>query len=91
MFLTRREPGNGWALQKAKENLLNNYLVVGVTERLAEFVAVMEVVLPRFFKGATKRFILGMYVSFLFIVFIYSCFYLDLCVYNVTFSGAHST
>ncbi|XP_028394654.1 heparan sulfate 2-O-sulfotransferase 1-like [Dendronephthya gigantea] len=53
------EPGNAWALQKAKENLVNNYLVVGVTERLTEFVAVMEVVLPRFFKGATKRFILG--------------------------------
>ena len=56
-----REPGNAWALQKAKDNLVNNYLVVGVTERLTEFVAVMEVVLPRFFKGATKRFILGMY------------------------------
>ena len=55
-----REPGNAWALQRAKDNLVNNYLVVGVTERLTEFVAVMEVVLPRFFKGATKRFILGM-------------------------------
>ena len=57
-----REPGNAWALQRAKHNLVNNYLVVGVTERLTEFVAVMEVVLPRFFKGATKRFILGMYL-----------------------------
>lgn len=54
-----REPGNAWALQKAKDNLLQHYLVVGVTERLTEFVAVMEVVLPRFFKGATKRFVLG--------------------------------
>ena len=58
-----REPGNPWALEKAKENLVNQYLVVGVTERLTEFVAVMEVVLPRYFKGATKRFILGMYKS----------------------------
>ena len=60
LSLVCREPGSAWALEKAKENLVHNYLVVGVTERLTEFVAVMEVVLPRFFKGATKRFILGM-------------------------------
>lgn len=53
------KPGNEWALKKAKENLISNYLVVGVTERLTEFVAVMEAVLPRYFKGATKRFIVG--------------------------------
>ena len=52
--LSAREPGNQWALQKAKDNLVNNYLVVGVTERLTEFVEVMEAVLPRYFKGATK-------------------------------------
>ena len=61
MCIICREPGSAWALKKAKENLVNKYLVVGVTERLTEFVAVMEVILPRFFKGATKRFILGMY------------------------------
>lgn len=53
------EPGNQWALQKAKDNLVNNYLVVGVTERLTEFVEVMEAVLPRYFKGATKKFLAG--------------------------------
>lgn len=57
--LSAREPGNQWALQKAKDNLVNNYLVVGVTERLTEFVEVMEAVLPRYFKGATKKFLAG--------------------------------
>ena len=61
-FLLFREPGNAWALQKAKENLMNHYLVVGVTERLTEFVALMEVLLPRFFKGATKKFVIGRHI-----------------------------
>jgi heparan sulfate 2-O-sulfotransferase HS2ST1 len=56
-----REPGNKWALEMAKENVLRHYLVVGVTEELHDFVAVLEAVLPRFFTGAVKLFEQGMY------------------------------
>ncbi|XP_036354474.1 heparan sulfate 2-O-sulfotransferase 1-like [Octopus sinensis] len=45
-------PGYRWALEQAKYNLVNNYLVVGVTEELGDFVAILEATLPRFFKGA---------------------------------------
>ena len=54
-----RIPGNKWALEQAKRNLVNNYFVVGVTEELEDFVAVLEASLPRFFKGATEYFSLG--------------------------------
>ncbi|XP_061169795.1 heparan sulfate 2-O-sulfotransferase 1-like isoform X2 [Saccostrea echinata] len=50
------EPGNRWALEMAKENILRHYLVVGVTEELRDFVALLEAVLPRFFRGAVKLF-----------------------------------
>ncbi|XP_022320973.2 heparan sulfate 2-O-sulfotransferase 1-like isoform X1 [Crassostrea virginica] len=50
------EPGNKWALEMAKENVLRHYLLVGVTEELGDFVAVLEAVLPRFFRGAVKLF-----------------------------------
>ena len=52
-------PGSRWALDEAKHNLINNYLLVGVTEQMAEFVTLLEVVLPRFFTGATQLFING--------------------------------
>lgn len=55
-----REPGNKWALEMAKENVLRHYLLVGVTEELGDFVAVLEAVLPRFFRGAVKLFQEGM-------------------------------
>ncbi|GAB1597639.1 heparan sulfate 2-O-sulfotransferase 1-like [Argonauta hians] len=45
-------PGYRWALEQAKYNLVNNYLVVGITEELGDFVAILEATLPRFFKGA---------------------------------------
>lgn len=50
------QPGNRWALEQAKINLLSKYLLVGVTEQLQDFVDVLDVVLPRFFKGASKHF-----------------------------------
>jgi len=47
-------PGSQWALEMAKYNLVQNYLLVGVTEELGDFVAVLEAILPRFFGGATE-------------------------------------
>lgn len=52
-------PGNPWALAQAKHNLVNSYFVVGLTEELQDFVAVLEASIPRMFKGATKRFLTG--------------------------------
>lgn len=49
-----RMPGNEWALRKAKEHLISNYLVVGITEQMAEFIAVLEAMVPQFFQGASK-------------------------------------
>lgn len=51
------KPGNKWALEKAKSNLLNNYLLVGVTEQMEEFIAVLEYTLPRIFRGATEHYL----------------------------------
>ncbi|XP_064104936.1 heparan sulfate 2-O-sulfotransferase 1-like [Macrobrachium nipponense] len=45
-------PGSNWALEQAKFNLVHNYFLVGVTEELKDFVAMLEYSLPRFFKGA---------------------------------------
>ncbi|ESO92693.1 hypothetical protein LOTGIDRAFT_175663 [Lottia gigantea] len=47
-------PGSQWALEQAKQNLVHHYLVVGVTEELGDFIAVLEATLPRFFKGAVQ-------------------------------------
>ncbi|KAJ8311238.1 LOW QUALITY PROTEIN: hypothetical protein KUTeg_011195, partial [Tegillarca granosa] len=45
------KPGSQWALERAKYNLLHNYLIV---EELGDFIAVLEAALPRLFKGAVK-------------------------------------
>ncbi|XP_014260635.1 heparan sulfate 2-O-sulfotransferase 1 isoform X2 [Cimex lectularius] len=50
------EVGNNWALEEAKKNLLTRYLLVGVTEQLSDFVAVLEATLPTFFRGAVQHF-----------------------------------
>ncbi|KAL3870337.1 hypothetical protein ACJMK2_038411 [Sinanodonta woodiana] len=48
-----RNSGSRWALEEAKHNLVNNYFVVGITEELGDFIAILEATLPRFFRGAT--------------------------------------
>lgn len=57
ILLHCRKPGNKWALEQAKKNLLDHYLVVGVTEELLDFVSILEMTLPRIFKGATEHFL----------------------------------
>ncbi|XP_076652366.1 heparin sulfate O-sulfotransferase isoform X1 [Halictus rubicundus] len=51
------EIGNSWALEEAKRNLQKHYLLVGVTEELTEFIEILQLVLPRFFKGAYNSFL----------------------------------
>ena len=58
--VTFRIPGSEWALNKAKQNVLRHYLLVGVTEELEDFIVVLETVLPRFFKGASQLYKSGM-------------------------------
>jgi len=47
-------PGNDWALHQAKRNLVEKYLVVGVTEDLESFIEIVEWLLPKFFRGAAS-------------------------------------
>ncbi|KAK7495797.1 hypothetical protein BaRGS_00013017 [Batillaria attramentaria] len=47
-------PGSEWALNKAKQNVLRYYLLVGITEEMEDFIIVLETVLPRFFRGASQ-------------------------------------
>ena len=39
---------------QAKRNLVEKYLVVGVTEDLESFIEIVEWLLPKFFRGATS-------------------------------------
>lgn len=50
------KPGNKWALTEAKKNLVNNYFLVGVTEELEDFIAILEISLPRLFGGAVDHY-----------------------------------
>lgn len=50
------EVGNFRALEEAKWNLIRHYLVVGLKERLREFISVLEILLPNFFDGALRHF-----------------------------------
>ncbi|CAL9688500.1 unnamed protein product [Knipowitschia caucasica] len=51
--------GSQWALEQAKSTLVNEYLLVGVTEELEDFVMMLEAALPRFFRGATELYRTG--------------------------------
>lgn len=52
-------PGSEWALSQAKLNLVQHYFLVGVTEELQDFIALLEAALPRFFQGAANYFVEG--------------------------------
>lgn len=54
-----RNIGSRWALEQAKYNLINEFLLVGVTEELEDFVMMLEAALPRFFRGATELYRTG--------------------------------
>lgn len=51
------QSGSLWALEEAKRNLVRNYLAVGVTEEMEDFIRLLEAVLPRIFKGATQHYL----------------------------------
>lgn len=52
-----RKPGNKWALAEAKKNIVANYLLVGVTEELQDFISILEITIPRLFKGALDHYL----------------------------------
>jgi len=69
-----RKVGSEWALDMAKYNLAHNYLVVGTTDQLEDFVAVLEAGLPRFFSGALEFFLTGTVAAQIaFYVFCWTC------------------
>jgi len=43
---------------------MTRYLLVGVTERMDEFVELLEVILPRLFKGITEKLRKGVFYLF---------------------------
>jgi len=49
------DPGSQWALDRAKQNLLDHYFLVGTTERLDHFVQMLELHIPKVFKGAYEK------------------------------------
>ncbi|KAK5979977.1 Heparin sulfate O-sulfotransferase [Trichostrongylus colubriformis] len=48
--------GSRLALDQAKKNLIDKYLLVGVSEQIRDFIALLERLVPRFFKGALEHF-----------------------------------
>lgn len=52
-LLLYRKPGTQ-SLALAKKNVEKYYLLVGTTDQLPEFFAVLEKILPKYFKGAYR-------------------------------------
>lgn len=50
VLMCYREPGV-WALERAKQNVLENYLLVGVLEELEDVLLMLERLLPHYFSG----------------------------------------
>lgn len=50
IFSSTREPGV-WALERAKQNVLENYLLVGILEELEDVLLLLERLLPHYFTG----------------------------------------
>ena len=44
------DPGSQWALDRAKQNLVDHYFLVGTTERLPDFVQMLEWHIPQIFE-----------------------------------------
>lgn len=55
-ILLFRKPGNALALETAKRNLVERYLVVGQTDRIRDLITVLEKTLPNFLKDAGQHF-----------------------------------
>lgn len=50
------EVGSAEALRMAKQNVMEKYLLVGTTDRMRDMIALLEVTVPHFFRGALKHF-----------------------------------
>ncbi|CAI5455303.1 unnamed protein product [Caenorhabditis angaria] len=50
------EVGSKLALETAKRNVLEKYLLVGLTSRMRDMIGMLEVTVPEFFKGALSHF-----------------------------------
>lgn len=50
------EVGNNRALEQAKSNLINYYLLVGLSDQMRDFIELLELLLPSFFHGALENF-----------------------------------
>ncbi|VDM51708.1 unnamed protein product [Angiostrongylus costaricensis] len=48
--------GSKAALDQAKKNLIDKYLIVGISEQIRDFIALLDRLVPRFFKGALMHF-----------------------------------
>nr|XP_039262057.1 heparan sulfate 2-O-sulfotransferase 1-like [Styela clava] len=48
--------GSRWALKEAKRNLVTKYLLVGITEKLHDFIMLLENMMPQMFEGLSEQY-----------------------------------
>ena len=48
-----RKPSTA-ALERAKQNVEQNYAVIGLTEDIGTFTKVLEIIIPSYFKGMNE-------------------------------------